>query len=764
LYTHPQDGVVLWLLDEDGARRRLRQTLPVTFYAAGPPHRLRALWRFLREQPQPPRLFRTERRDLFNPEPFPVLAIQIENPATQPLLFNRVAAAFPDLVYYNADLPIALRHAARYGTFPLARCRVSIDEGGEITSIVTLDSPWELDLPTPPLRILSLEPDVDPFHATPRCLKINCQRYAYRLALSPARPLLVNLNAILQRHDPDLLLTTWGDTWLLPLLLELSEQNNIPLPLNRETGLGIAYRKERSYFTYGQIIYRGQQILLSGRWHIDAHNAMLFHDYGMEGIFELARVTALPVQIVARVSPGSGISAMQMQTALRQSILIPWHKQQAESPQTALELMRADQGGLVYQPLIGLHQEVAEIDFISMYPSIMVRFNISPETIGQESPTAELIPELSLVVERDHPGLVPQTLAPLLKKRLALKAQLADLPAWHPRRASYKAYASAHKWLLVTCFGYLGYKNARFGRIEAHEAVTAFGRETLLRAKETAEDLGFTVLHMYVDGLWVKREGMSQPSDFQPLLDEIVRRTGLPIALEGVYRWVAFLPSRGDKRVPVANRYFGVFQDGSLKTRGIETRRRDTPRFIAETQEEMLRCLAQAECASDLERYLPQVFNLLRRQLAALRNGKAPLPHLLVSQKLSRTLPEYHSPSPAARALQQLQSIQKTLKPGQCVRFIYTRGEPGVYAWDLRTPPDPDCVDVRRYTTLLIRAAATVLQPLGISEAALRDRLLAGLIAQESLFDVLNAVPARQPLQPPAEKPHPQDCKSAQMC
>jgi len=70
---------------------------------------------------------------------------------------------------------------------------------------------------------------------------------------------------------------------------------------------------------------------------------------------------------------------------------------------------------------------------------------------------------------------------------------------------------SAHKWLLVTCFGYLGYKNARFGRIEAHEAVTAYGRECLLRAKEAAEDLGGTVLHMYVDGLWVKKDGARTP-------------------------------------------------------------------------------------------------------------------------------------------------------------------------------------------------------------------------------------------------------------
>jgi hypothetical protein len=64
VYAHPQDGLVVWLLDDDGTRRRLRQPFPVTFYAAGPPARLRAMWRFLKEQPLLLKLSRTERRDL----------------------------------------------------------------------------------------------------------------------------------------------------------------------------------------------------------------------------------------------------------------------------------------------------------------------------------------------------------------------------------------------------------------------------------------------------------------------------------------------------------------------------------------------------------------------------------------------------------------------------------------------------------------------------------------------------------------------------
>jgi DNA polymerase-2 len=720
LYTDPGQGVALWLLDEDGSRRRLRQPFPISFYAAGAPGRLRELWRYLQAQRIQVKLGREERSELGAAESLSVLSIQVQQAAEQPPLFTRLSRAFPELTFYDADLQITLRHAAVYGTFPLARCRVVADKAGLVQELSVLDSPWDLDPAVAPLRILSLEPDVDPFHAPPARLLVRCQQGCYRLSLQAERPLLVNLRAILLRHDPDLLLTAWGDTWLLPRLLQLSEKWGIPLPLNRDPDCPVAYHREHTYFTYGQIIYRGRQVHLFGRWHVDGHNALLFHDYGMEGVLELGRVTALPIQTVARVSPGSGISAMQMLTALRRGVLVPWHKQQAESPKTALDLLHADQGGLVYQPLIGLHSAVAEVDFISMYPSIMARFNVSPETVGTGRPTAELAPELEAIADTQRLGLIPQTLAPLLKKRVALKLSLPAMPAWDPRRNAYKARSSAHKWLLVTCFGYLGYRNARFGRIEAHEAVTAYGREALLRAKEAAEDLGFTVLHMYVDGLWIKKEGASQVGDFQPVLDEIVERTGLPISLDGIYRWVAFLPSRLNETVPVANRYFGVFQDGSLKVRGIEARRRDTPLFIAEAQMELLELLAQAPEAGALSARLPDAIRLLRRKLRALRRGRASLEALLVSQKLSRSLQEYRTPSPAAIAAAQLASAGKTVKPGQRVRFLYTFGKPGVHAWDLPEPPRREAINIPLYAELLVRAARTVLEPQGLDEKRLR--------------------------------------------
>ena len=731
LFDEPGGGVVLWLLGEDGQRHRLHQDFPVTFYAAGPSPRLRQLWQHLLAQPVPVQLGREERRDLFRPDPVTVLSIRVERPADQPPLFQQLARLFPDLTWYDADLHLSLRYAARHGTFGLARCRAEADADGRLLDLTVVDSPWDLDPPPAPLKVLTLEPDCDPFHAAPKAVTFTHGRGSYRVPLEPVRAFLVNLRSVLETCDPDLILTAWGDTWLLPRLLELSKETGLPLPLNREPGRALLQRPERTYFAYGQVIHRGQQLHLFGRWHIDIYNAVMYHDYGLDGILELARVTSLPVQTVARVSPGTGISSMQIVTALRTGVLVPWHKQQAERLKTALELLQTDQGGLVYQPVVGLHQDVAEIDFISMYPSIMNRFNISPETVGAERPTAELVPELGMLVDRRRPGLVPQTLAPLLEKRVAIKTALMELPGWDPRRRRYKAAASAHKWLLVTCFGYLGYKNARFGRIEAHEAVTAFGRECLLRAKEAAEELGFSVLHLYVDGMWIKKDGCRTVADFQPVLDAILERTGLPIALDGVYRWVTFLPSRLDRRVPVPNRYFGVFQSGEIKVRGIELRRRDTPAFVVETQAEMLRLLARAAGAESLPEQLAQAESLVRRRLFDLKQGRVPLEKLIVRQQLSRALEEYRSPSPAARALMQLRPEGKALEPGQAVRLIYTRGKPGVYAWDLPEPPDPRTLDTQVYRQLLLRAAGTVLEPFG---KGVEGRMAQDGVLQPALF------------------------------
>ena len=712
LYEDAADGVRLWIISEEGERICLKQPMPITFYAAGEAEQLRGLWKMLRKQPGVLSLSRETRRDVFLPEPIPVLQAVIDNPIRQTRLFREVQKQFPHLTYYDSDISLTTRHSAVWGTFPMAFCEIEADEDNHLQSLRVLNSRWDLSPVFPVFRTLSIEPDCDPVRGTPKTLKLHFQQRQKSLSLEDPAELIARLNSILDEFDPDFILTAWGDSWLIPELLKLAEEAGETLHLNRDRGREVHWQKELTYFSYGQIIYRGEEAHLFGRCHIDQRSAMMWKDYALDGVLESARVTAQSIERAARVSPGSGISAMQMLTALEHQILVPWHKQQVEEFKNGMDLIHRDRGGLIYQPIVGLHSDVGQIDFISMYPAIIIKGNISPEVP---------LPD-GIIPASDELGVVPLTLKPLYEKRVALKLNQANLRKGDPIAKRDSARASALKWLLVVCFGFLGYKNARFGRIEAHEAVTNGGREVLIRAKEIAESMGFEVLHLFVDALWLKKPGAVNKHDFQDVLNEITEQTGLGVSLDGVYRWVAFLPSRADSRVPVANRYFGVFQDGSSKVRGIEVRRRDTPPWVSETQTRMMDTLAKAYSMEALPERLNEAFQLFRSALADMREGRVPVEKLVVTCRITHELEAYKSPTPAVRAAKQLlEQTGKRVRPGQKMRFVYTRGEHDVSAWEVTEKLDASLLDKDKYIELMARAASSVLYPFGIEIEELKQ-------------------------------------------
>ena len=276
LYDDAQGDIAVWLLGKDGTRHCFRQAFPITFYVAGPSEQLDSLKDYLKNQPLPVSLGSTTRREITSSEQLPVLSVQVVHACDQPRLFRKISGRYPHLSYFDVDLALALRHAAHFGTFPLAYCRVDINQSGQIESLVVMDSPWNLDAEQPPLRILTIEPDRDPAHSPPNNLAIRSVSGSCLIPLLPEQSFLRSLRAILLREDPDVLITAWGDTWLLPMLLDLSRKHRLPLPLNRAPTQEVTRRPERSYFSYGQIIFRGQQIHLFGRWHIDRCNAMLW--------------------------------------------------------------------------------------------------------------------------------------------------------------------------------------------------------------------------------------------------------------------------------------------------------------------------------------------------------------------------------------------------------------------------------------------------------------------------------------------------------
>ncbi|MCK5553204.1 MAG: DNA polymerase, partial [Deltaproteobacteria bacterium] len=339
----------------------------------------------------------------------------------------------------------------------------------------------------------------------------------------------------------DVILTEHGDSHVIPSSVRMSRREKIPLILDRERDPvhRIPDLKGRSYFSYGRILYHSPAYPLFGRWHIDRTNSFLFGESGLEGIIDLARLSKVPVQRAARTSPGTIITSMQLDRAFSEGILIPWRKGEPEKFKTAWDLLIADKGGLVFQPPQGIHEDIAEIDFASMYPTIMAVHNISPETVLCACCSNSRVPEAGYNICEKREGLVPRTLKPIIRRRLMLKEMSKRVGG--ERGEDYRRRHIALKWILVTSFGYLGYRNARFGRIEAHEAVTAFGREKLLQAKEIGEKRGFRLIHAITDSLWISKDGLTE-GEVLALCEEITREAGVRMNLEGIYRWMVFLP------------------------------------------------------------------------------------------------------------------------------------------------------------------------------------------------------------------------------
>jgi len=153
--------------------------------------------------------------------------------------------------------------------------------------------------------------------------------------------------------------------------------------------------------------------------------------------------------------------------------------------------------------------------------------------------------------------------------------------------------------------------------------------------------------------------------------------------------------------------------------------------------------LAKVEDADRLPDQLPALVELLRARLAELRSGRIPLDDLLVGQRLTRDLEKYTVPSPAARAAAQLAAVGKHVRPGQRVRFLLLRGQPDVHAWDLPELPDPERLDLSRYRELLMRAASSVTQPLGVDQPTL-EAWVEGAVPME----LIRSVELSQPCMP----------------
>ena len=707
------DRMVLWIRTDRGETLRLEDPFRVPIYASGKRSTLNRLAEAAVRRGFAADYAWTEKTELRSGKVVEVLALRVGDYDRLPRFLHRLPALEETVSFFNCDLPLGQYYLYSRGVFPLGRCAAEC-AGGKLLNIQPLESPWNEAYILPDLAVMEIS--LEGSHLLPfgkgnaLVVRIDGQCRVFEPE-SPER-LLRELRDLLQRYDPDLVVTDRGDSFIIPSLLRLSQKWRVDLPFDREpTPIRRAIVTEgRSYFTYGQIVYNAPDYPFFGRLHLDRENSFFFAVTGWEGVVEAARLSKIPIQRLARRGSGTAISSMQLDRAVQDGILIPWRKGEPEQFKTAWDLLVADKGGLTFQPVLGMHDRVAEIDFSSMYPTIMVQHNISAETILCGCCPAPKVPEAGYNICEKREGLIPRTLRPILERRRAFKARMRDLQG--AEREIYSRKQTALKWLLVVCFGYLGYRNARFGRIEAHEAVTAYGREKLLLAKEISESRGFRMLHGLTDAVWITKPGMTR-DEVLSLCAEIGRAAEVSIELEGIYKWVVFLPSKTSPGFPVATRYFGAFEDGKIKARGLAFRRDDTPPLIKEAQERMLQVLSSCRDSREYRERSGEVREILQEYEIRLRSGEVRNEDLLVAKSVRRKVSEYKVANHTALALQQLDEAGIEIHPGEKIHYLMKDASSQNKEDRVRAHPfvtGDDFYDEEKYEELLRKAAEEVLK------------------------------------------------------
>ncbi len=722
---YENNGMVTWLL-QNGKTTRIEAPYDPCFYVHTPSSDLSQVAKAVEQLPQVKRLQLTPAKlTLGSPQHTMVLEVTpYQLNALQPLAdLIDSWGGFHRYHLFNVDLRLPTRFLQEHGVF----CHAQVTWDGK--RFLCKDDPWALDYEIPSFRIAHL--DVAEGHKTTPSFQESLPALRLNddiIQEDNETDTILSLVHRIKQIDPDVITTMNGDSLLFPLLYHRAKScgvehlMNLGREKNQKKNALRPVKKEKSYFSYGRIVYRPAFYTLQGRIHLDTAQSFFYGQSGLHGILDVARCANIPLQLLSRLGPGTAISQIEINAAMKKGYLIPWKKNMPENWKTAEELLIADRGGLVLEPVVGLHEQVVELDYASLYPNIMVLHNISPETMLCPCcpDSSRRVPQLGYHLCEKQEGLLPEVLRPILRRRFCFKARAKNNQY---DQAIYTELQKAWKWVLVVCFGYTGYRNARYGRIECHESITAFSRDILLTASEVAQQAGYEVLHGIVDSLWVK----GSPGCVPPfhLSRMIGHRTGIRMDVEGCYRWIVFLPSKATG-VGALTRYYGMFEDGTVKVRGVELRQHNTPLFLKNVQQQMLTIFKEAYTVEQFRALIPTTVKTLKQSADALRDDRVPHDELVCTTTASKEIETYAVNTLPKSALLQLQDLGIQVQLGQSVRYLVTDEASRDYTRRVclaEKIQGTERIDTGYYLRQLAKCAESLLIPFGYTKEQLEELL-----------------------------------------
>ena len=413
---------------------------------------------------------------------------------------------------------------------------------------------------------------------------------------------------------------------------------------------------------------------------------------------QLSAITGLPLDQVLAAAVGFRVDFLFVRTASRFGELIPSRNEQP---------FLTYRGALVLEPKIGVHENIAVLDFASMYPSLMKKYNLSPDTLvapGEVVPAESVytIPEVGHHFRREPDGFYRVALNRLIDERAQIKRQLDSTP---PNSAEAKVLSERGRAIKVVtnaCYGYAGWAGARWYVREIAESAAALGRQLITETIDKAKGLGLEVIYSDTDSLFVSND----EAKVKKLVNWINEDPDLEIKVDQEYVRVLFTEAM--------KRYAGLKKDGELDVVGLEVVRGDWSEIAHRTQEQVLLAILR-------DRSTELAIRQVRAIVQAMRGGEIPLEDYLIRKALTKPIEKYRVRTPHVEVARKLAEEGWNITVGDKVAYVIVKGKGSLF--QKARPPSRaklEDLDLEYYVANQVKPAAMrILETFGISEAQL---------------------------------------------
>jgi DNA polymerase I len=220
---------------------------------------------------------------------------------------------------------------------------------------------------------------------------------------------------------------------------------------------------------------------------------------------ELTRIVGQPLFDVARMATGQQVEWYLIKKAFEYDEVVP---NKPSSSQHSQRRGRSIVGGYVKDPVKGLHDNIVSFDFQSLYPSIIISKNISPDSLMDNCTEEDcyISPEIGHKFRKEPVGFVPSVIGKVLQERLRIKSIMTHSTDTRERQI-LNVQQEALKRLANSMYGVYGFTLFRWYSLECADAITAWGREFIKKTMKKAEEFNFKPIYADTDGFYATYTG-----------------------------------------------------------------------------------------------------------------------------------------------------------------------------------------------------------------------------------------------------------------